>query len=103
MPSERLRGASVLAPSITDRLIEALPSLDSPARRTGAPLRLTERESEVLRTIGQEGCSNAEERSDDLPSEATVKTDVGRASTNWAAATRAKRLVFADRTDRRPH
>jgi DNA-binding NarL/FixJ family response regulator len=92
------RGDSVLAPSITRRLIEAITPHPQPGAEDAARLgRLTEREAEVLRMIAK-GMSNAEIGQATFLSEATVKTHVGRMLTKLGCRDRVQAVVFAYRT-----
>ena len=92
------RGDSVLAPSITRRLIEAFAQHPQPDAEDTARLdRLTERESEVLRMIAR-GMSNAEIGQATFLSEATVKTHVGRVLNKLGCRDRVQAVVFAYRT-----
>ena len=92
------RGDSVLAPSITRRLIEAFAQHPQPGAEDTARLdRLTERESEVLRMIAR-GMSNAEIGQATFLSEATVKTHVGRVFNKLGCRDRVQAVVFAYRT-----
>jgi DNA-binding NarL/FixJ family response regulator len=92
------RGESVLAPSVTRRLLTSFaspPSLgEDDATRLG---RLTEREREVLRLIAQ-GLSNAEIGETIFLSEATVKTHVGRVLAKLECRDRVQAAIFALQT-----
>ena len=92
------RGESVLAPSVTRRLLTSFaapPDLtEDDATRLG---RLTEREREVLRLIAQ-GLSNAEIGEVIFLSEATVKTHVGRVLTKLECRDRVQAAIFALQT-----
>jgi len=92
------RGDSVLAPSVTRRLIESY-SPPSVINRDDAALldRLTDREREVLQLIAQ-GLSNAEIGAATFLSEATVKTHVGRVLRKLGCRDRVQATVFAFRT-----
>lgn len=91
-------GDSVLAPSVTRRLIESFappPVLTAPdAVRLS---RLTDRERGVLRLIAR-GMSNAEIGEVLFLSEATVKTHVGRMLNKLGCRDRVQAAVFAFRT-----
>ena len=92
------RGDSVLAPSITRRLIENFTPPTEPGAEDAARLdRLTDRESEVLRMIAR-GMSNAEIGRATFLSEATVKTHVGRVLNKLGCRDRVQAVVFAYRT-----
>ena len=92
------RGESVLAPSVTRRLLTSFASPpcmgEDDATRLG---RLTEREREVLRLIAQ-GLSNAEIGEVIFLSEATVKTHVGRVLTKLECRDRVQAAIFALQT-----
>jgi DNA-binding NarL/FixJ family response regulator len=92
------RGDSLLAPSVTRRLIAEFSS--RPANL--APMSnlldlLTERECEVLKAIGQ-GMSNAEIASDLYMSVATAKTHVSRILSKLDARDRTQLVVIAFQT-----
>jgi DNA-binding NarL/FixJ family response regulator len=90
-------GESLLAPSVTRRVIEAFVARPQPAadpaltRRLGA---LTAREREVL-TLVARGRSNAEIAAALYVSETTVKTHVARTLTKLALRGRVQAVVFA--------
>ena len=95
------RGDSVLAPSVTRRLLEHLgenlPGTDEPAtgdarRERLAPL--TAREVEVLTAVGQ-GLSNAEIAATLFLAEATVKTHIGRVLSKLHLRDRVQMVVLA--------
>lgn len=91
-------GDSVLAPSITRRLIEHFAPRPTPMAADIALLeRLTDREREVLGLIAQ-GLSNAEIGRAIFLSEATVKTHVGRVLTKLGCRDRVQAAIFAIRT-----
>jgi DNA-binding NarL/FixJ family response regulator len=87
-------GESLLAPSITRRLIETYlrrpPQLAPPAALT----RLTDREHEVLVAIAQ-GLSNTEIAEQFVVSEATVKTHVNRLFAKLGVRDRVQAVVYA--------
>ena len=88
-------GDSLLAPSVTKRVIEAYVSLPPPS--TGTPLALatlTDREREVLGEIAA-GRSNAEIAATLHLSEATVKTHVTRVLTKLGLRDRVQAVVLA--------
>ena len=93
-----VRGDSVLAPSVTRRLIESFTPdrtvTDQDAARLG---RLTDREEEVLGHVA-EGLSNAEIGARLFLSEATVKTHVGRVLAKLGCRDRVQAVVFAYRS-----
>ena len=91
-------GESLLAPSVTRRMIEAF--LDRPravvdtvaeGQRIAA---LTLREQEVLRLVAR-GLSNREIASELFVSETTVKTHVGRVLTKLGLRDRVHAVIFA--------
>ena len=85
------RGDSLLAPSVTRRLIERF------VRRPAAPpelAELTEREREVLLLVGR-GRSNAEIAGELYLSEATVKTHVTRILRKLGLRDRVQAVVLA--------
>jgi len=91
-------GESVLAPSVTRRLIEHFTPRPAPTPSDAALLdRLTGRERDVLRLIAQ-GMSNAEIGQAIFLSEATVKTHVGRVLTKLGCRDRVQAAIFAVRT-----
>jgi DNA-binding NarL/FixJ family response regulator len=92
-------GESMLAPTVTSRLITAFASqppptsgLDHPALR-----ELTQRELEVLKLVA-DGHSNADIAAALFVSEATVKTHVGRILTKLGFTNRVQAAVFAYET-----
>jgi len=92
------RGDSVLAPSVTRRLIESFSPPPVVGGEDAARLgRLTSRECEVLHLITQ-GMSNAEIGEVTFLSEATVKTHVGRVLSKLGCRDRVQAVVFAFRT-----
>jgi DNA-binding NarL/FixJ family response regulator len=68
-------GGSMLAPSVTRRLIEEFARRSAPAPHTAALVELTVREREVLTLIAR-GLSNAEIAAELVVSEHTTKTHV---------------------------
>jgi DNA-binding NarL/FixJ family response regulator len=91
------RGDSVLAPTVTRRLLESyVPRSPSPHDKL-LLTRLTEREQEVLRLVAQ-GRSNAEIGNELFLSEATVKTHVGRVLHKLDCRDRVQAAVFAIRS-----
>jgi len=92
------RGDSVLAPTVTRRLIESFTPASAVSEQDAARLaRLTDREGEVLQLIAR-GMSNAEIGEATFLSEATVKTHVGRMLTKLGCRDRVQAVVFAFRT-----
>jgi DNA-binding NarL/FixJ family response regulator len=92
------RGDSVLAPSVTRRLIESFAPRPALAASDAARLaRLTDRERQVLHLIAQ-GMSNAEIGEAIFLSEATVKTHVGRVLSKLGCRDRVQAAVFAFHT-----
>jgi DNA-binding NarL/FixJ family response regulator len=88
-------GESLLAPSVTRRLIEDVVRRGSPRpalrRRIG---ELTEREIDTLRQVAR-GLSNAEIATELVVSEHTVKTHVSNVLTKLGLRDRAQAVVFA--------
>jgi DNA-binding NarL/FixJ family response regulator len=102
-PSEQLveavrvvaSGDSLLAPSVTRRLIEQVmrvPAVDS--QSVPGLDELTERELDVLRLVAR-GLSNAEIANDLIVGEATVKTHVGRILSKLGVRDRVQAVVAA--------
>jgi DNA-binding NarL/FixJ family response regulator len=88
-------GDSLLAPSVTKRVIETYVSIPPPSAGTPASLRaLTAREREVLAEIAA-GRSNAEIAATLHLSEATVKTHVTRVLTKLGLRDRVQAVVLA--------
>jgi len=91
-------GDSVLAPSVTRRMIEHFTPQPAPTASDAALLeRLTDREREILHLIAQ-GLSNAEIGQAIFLSEATVKTHVGRVLAKLGCRDRVQAAIFALRT-----
>lgn len=90
-------GESLLAPSVTRRLIEELVSRPPPGAVPDELARLTERELEVLRHIAQ-GLSNAEIAGTLFIGEATVKTHVNRILSKLGLRDRVQAVVLAYET-----
>jgi DNA-binding NarL/FixJ family response regulator len=84
-------GSSLLAPSITRRMIEV--HLVRPAV-VPAPDSLTPREREILGLLGR-GLSNAEIADTLVVSETTVKTHVGRVLMKLGLRDRVQAVIFA--------
>jgi DNA-binding NarL/FixJ family response regulator len=90
------RGDSVVAPSVTRRLLDMFaarfPATDSP---TPASLgHLTAREREVLTMVAR-GMSNAEIAAELVVSETTVKTHVGNLLTKLSVRDRVQAAIYA--------
>jgi DNA-binding NarL/FixJ family response regulator len=91
------RGEALLAPAITQRLIErfvARPPLEEAAPALG---ELSARELEVLRLLAR-GLSNAEIAAELVVGEATVKTHVARILRKLGLRDRVQAVVFAYET-----
>ena len=88
-------GESLLAPSVTRRMIERF-AAQKPRRPVSAGLleELTEREREVLLRIGQ-GLSNAEIAASLFIAEQTVKTHVGKVLGKLDLRDRVHAVIFA--------
>jgi DNA-binding NarL/FixJ family response regulator len=89
-------GDTLVAPSVTRRLIQEFVRRPPDAVRTRSPEldRLTEREVEVLRMIAR-GRSNAEIATEFFVSETTVKTHVAHVLAKVGARDRVQAVVFA--------
>jgi DNA-binding NarL/FixJ family response regulator len=91
-------GDSLLAPSITRRLIEGFINRPAPGARDAPDLQdLTPRELEVLELIGR-GRSNAEIARQLVVTEATVKTHVAHVFSKLDLRDRAQAVVVAYET-----
>jgi len=90
-------GDSLLAPSITRRLIEQFVARQPASRPQPAPGVLTDREAEVLRLLAA-GLSNAEIADRLVIGHSTVKTHVTRLMTKLDLRDRAQAVVFAYET-----
>ena len=90
-------GESLLAPSLTRRLIEQFVSRPMPGRTPERLAVLTVRELDVLSRIA-EGSSNREIAEQLFLSEATVKTHVSRVLTKLELRDRAQAVVLAYET-----
>jgi DNA-binding NarL/FixJ family response regulator len=88
-------GDSLLAPSVTQRLIQEFVRRPPDAVRTSPPelARLTAREVEVLRLMAR-GLSNAEIATEFFVSETTVKTHVAHVLTKLGVRDRVQAVVF---------
>jgi DNA-binding NarL/FixJ family response regulator len=88
------RGESVLAPSLTRRLIERF-VVRAPAAKADRALRdLSARELEVLRLVAR-GLSNAEIAATLIVGEATIKTHVANVLRKLGLRDRVQAVVFA--------
>lgn len=88
-------GDSLLAPSVTTRLVRELAATPSPSSSPSQQLDvLTEREREVLVLMAR-GLANAEIASTLFVSETTVKTHVGRVLMKLGLRDRVQAVVFA--------
>ncbi|MQY16453.1 Response regulator protein VraR [Streptomyces sp. RB5] len=91
-------GDSLLAPSITRRLIAEFARLPEPGRQHSPGLEgVTEREVEVLGLVAR-GLSNAEIAAHLHLSQATVKTHIGRLLAKLQARDRAQLVIVAYET-----
>jgi DNA-binding NarL/FixJ family response regulator len=89
------RGDSLLAPTVTRRLVERFVSLPPPGSGVPSALAsLSERECEVLRLLAR-GMSNAEIADALTLGEATVKTHVGRVLAKLGLRDRVQAVVLA--------
>ncbi len=86
-------GDSLLAPSVTRRIIEAFATQPAPADPDALSV-LTEREGDVLRLMAR-GMSNTEIAGDLVVSEATVKTHVSNILAKVGARDRVQAVVWA--------
>jgi DNA-binding NarL/FixJ family response regulator len=87
-------GESLLAPSITRRLIEQFVTAAQPARHPLPCAALTERETEVLRLVAA-GLSNAEIADRLVIGHSTVKTHVNRLLAKLDLRDRTQAVVYA--------
>lgn len=88
-------GDTLIAPTVTRRLIEEFCKLPSPSgSRPAALADLTEREVEVLAMVGR-GMSNAEIAHELVVAETTVRTHVSRLLTKLDLRDRAQAVVVA--------
>ena len=87
------RGEALLAPAITQRLIERFVARP-PLEEVPALTELTPRELEVLRLVAK-GLSNAEIAAELIVGEATVKTHVARILRKLSLRDRVQAVVFA--------
>jgi len=91
------RGEALLAPAITQRLIERFVGRPSPDQAAPALADLSARELEVLRLLAR-GLSNAEIAAELVIGEATVKTHVARILRKLDLRDRIQAVVFAYET-----
>ncbi|MFI8490653.1 response regulator [Streptomyces rubrogriseus] len=98
-------GDAVVAPSLTRRLLDAyahhLPATSAPDHAPGSPdprlTPLTERETEILRVMGQ-GWTNTEIAERLHLAESTVKTHVGRILAKTGSRDRVQAVILAYET-----
>jgi len=88
------QGDSLLAPSVTRRLIEQFAQRPSPDARPDTVAELTARELEVLRLLAR-GLSNAEIAQELIIGDATVKTHVARLLQKLGLRDRVQAVVLA--------
>jgi DNA-binding NarL/FixJ family response regulator len=88
------RGEALLAPAITQRLIERFVSRPPASEAAPALADLSARELEVLRLLAR-GLSNAEIAAELIVGEATVKTHVARILRKLDVRDRVQAVVFA--------
>ncbi len=91
------RGESLLAPAVTQRLIERFVARPAPAEAAPELAELSPRELEVLRLLAR-GLSNAEIAAELIVGEATVKTHVARVLRKLGLRDRVQAVVFAYET-----
>lgn len=88
-------GGTLIAPSITDRLLRAIRSAPSPVGMDGSPLQpLTEREVEILRLVA-EGYNNREIASLTYLAEGTVKNHLSAILMKLGARDRTNAVLRA--------
>lgn len=87
-------GDSLLAPSVTRRIIEEFARQPVSPARAEALDRLTEREGEVLRSLAR-GRTNAEIAAELYVAEATVKTHVSNVFSKLGLRDRLQAVVYA--------
>jgi DNA-binding NarL/FixJ family response regulator len=91
------RGEALLAPAITQRLIERFVARPPASEVAPALTELSARELEVLQLVAR-GLSNAEIAAELIVGEATVKTHVARILRKLAVRDRVQAVVFAYET-----
>ncbi|MGH2935745.1 MAG: response regulator [Gaiellaceae bacterium] len=91
------RGEALLAPAITQRLIERFVARPPASEVAPALAELSARELEVLQLVAR-GLSNAEIAAELIVGEATVKTHVARILRKLAVRDRVQAVVFAYET-----
>jgi len=87
-------GDSLLAPSVTRRLIEEYTARPSGAERSAVLDRLSPREAEVLRLVAR-GCSNTEIAHSLVIADTTVKTHIMRIGQKLGVRDRTQLVVAA--------
>ncbi|WP_210649847.1 response regulator transcription factor [Nocardioides sp. SYSU D00065] len=90
-------GETLLAPTLTQRLVERYVEGPDPEAATQQLAELTEREVEVLKLLAR-GLTNAEVASSLYLSEATVKTHVGRVLAKLGLRDRTQAVILAYET-----
>ena len=88
------RGEALLAPAVTQRLIERFVTRPAPAEAAPALAELSARELDVLHLLAR-GLSNAEIAAELYIGEATVKTHVARILRKLALRDRVQAVVYA--------
>ena len=90
-----LAGDTLLAPTVTRRLLDEYLTRPRPADAALGPLaRLTEREADVMRLLAR-GMSNAEIAAALFLGDATVKTHIGRILTKLGVRDRVQAVILA--------
>jgi DNA-binding NarL/FixJ family response regulator len=87
-------GDSLLAPSVTRRLVEQFSHRPPPSARPEAVAELTDRELDVMRLLAR-GLSNAEIAEELIIGDATVKTHVARVLQKLGLRDRVQAVVVA--------
>jgi DNA-binding NarL/FixJ family response regulator len=88
------RGGTLLAPTVTRRLIDHFTKSAHPTEPNDAIERLSPREVEVLRLVAS-GLSNAEIATELFVGETTVKTHIARMLTKLSLRDRVQAVIFA--------